>query len=63
VEVIMTSTVGVLGAGTVGRGVSRFFLAVGYPVLISNSHGPETLGDVVADLGGRRLQLEVEEVE
>jgi 8-hydroxy-5-deazaflavin:NADPH oxidoreductase len=47
----MTATVGVLGAGTIGRGVGRFFLNAGHRVLISNSRGPETLGDVAADLG------------
>jgi predicted dinucleotide-binding enzyme len=47
----MAATVGVLGAGTIGRGVSRFFLNAGHPVLISNSRGPETLAGVVADLG------------
>jgi 8-hydroxy-5-deazaflavin:NADPH oxidoreductase len=47
----MTATVGVLGAGTIGRGVGRFFLNAGHRVLISNSRGPETLVDVAADLG------------
>ena len=47
----MTATVGVLGAGTIGRGIGRLFLNAGHRVLISNSRGPETLGDVVADLG------------
>jgi hypothetical protein len=49
----MTATVGTLGAGTIGRGVGRFFLNAGYPVLISNSRGPDTLGDAVADLGAQ----------
>jgi predicted dinucleotide-binding enzyme len=47
----MTATVGVLGAGTIGRGVGRFFLNAGHRVLISNSRGPKTLSDVAADLG------------
>ena len=47
----MTATVGVLGAGTIGRGVGRFFLHAGHRVLLSNSRGPQTLGDVAADLG------------
>ena len=47
----MTATVGVLGAGTIGRGVGRFFVNAGHRVLLSNSRGPQTLGDVAADLG------------
>jgi 8-hydroxy-5-deazaflavin:NADPH oxidoreductase len=47
----MSATVGILGAGTIGRGVGRFFASAGHPVLISNSRGPETLGEVVAELG------------
>jgi predicted dinucleotide-binding enzyme len=47
----MTTAVGVLGAGLVGRTVARFYLAAGRPVVISNSRGPETLGEVVTQLG------------
>jgi predicted dinucleotide-binding enzyme len=49
----MTATVGILGAGTIGRGVGRFFLNAGHPVLISNSRGPGTLGAAVAELGAQ----------
>ena len=40
----MTPTAGILGAGTVGKAVARFFLAAGRNVVISNSRGPDSLG-------------------
>jgi 8-hydroxy-5-deazaflavin:NADPH oxidoreductase len=48
----MTETVGILGAGVVGTAVARFFLTAGRKVVISNSRGPDSLGEVTADLGG-----------
>lgn len=47
----MTPTVGVLGAGTVGKTVARFFLTAGRNVVISNGRGPDSLGEVIAELG------------
>jgi len=47
----MTPTAGILGAGTVGKAVARFFLAAGRNVVISNSRGPDSLGEVIAELG------------
>jgi predicted dinucleotide-binding enzyme len=47
----VTETVGILGAGVVGQAVARFFLTAGRNVVISNSHGPDSLGKVIADLG------------
>jgi len=47
----MTPTAGILGAGTVGQAVARFFLAAGRNVVISNSRGPDSLGEVIAELG------------
>jgi predicted dinucleotide-binding enzyme len=45
------TTIGIIGAGNIGRQVARAAIAVGYDVVISNSRGPETLADLVADLG------------
>ena len=42
---------GIIGAGHIGTNVARSALAHGYQVVISNSRGPETLSDVVAELG------------
>ncbi len=45
------STVGFIGAGKIGSQVARLALASGYRVVLSNSRGPETLADLVAELG------------
>ena len=47
----MTPTAGILGAGTVGKAVARFFLTAGGNVIISNSRGPDSLGEVISELG------------
>jgi predicted dinucleotide-binding enzyme len=46
-------TVGVIGSGRVGGTVARLAVAGGYSVVVSNSRGPETLTDLVAELGPR----------
>jgi 8-hydroxy-5-deazaflavin:NADPH oxidoreductase len=45
------TTIGIIGAGHIGSQVARAAVAHGYDVVISNSRGPETLGDLVAELG------------
>jgi predicted dinucleotide-binding enzyme len=45
------TTLGIIGAGNIGRNVARAALAHGHDVVISNSRGPDTLGDLVAELG------------
>jgi predicted dinucleotide-binding enzyme len=45
------TTLGIIGAGNIGTNVARAALAHGYDVVISNSRGPDTLTEVVADLG------------
>ena len=47
----MTETVGIIGAGVAGKAIARFFLTAGRNVVISNSRGPDTLGEVIAELG------------
>jgi predicted dinucleotide-binding enzyme len=42
---------GTIGAGTIGAALARHAIKAGYPVTLSNSRGPETLNDVVAELG------------
>ena len=44
-------TVGFIGAGHIGSQVARLALSSGYPVVISNSRGPETLVALVGELG------------
>jgi 8-hydroxy-5-deazaflavin:NADPH oxidoreductase len=44
-------TIGLIGAGHIGSQVARAAIASGYHVVISNSRGPETLTDLVSELG------------
>ena len=45
------TTIGIIGAGHIGSQVARAAVTRGYDVVISNSRGPETLADLVAELG------------
>jgi predicted dinucleotide-binding enzyme len=45
------STIGLIGAGHIGSQLARLSIASGYNVVISNSRGPETLSDLVEELG------------
>jgi 8-hydroxy-5-deazaflavin:NADPH oxidoreductase len=44
-------TIGLIGAGNIGGQLARLAVRHGYDVVISNSRGPETLADLVAELG------------
>ncbi len=43
--------IGFIGAGTVGRIMGRHFLKAGHQIVLSNSRGPESLRDLVDELG------------
>jgi 8-hydroxy-5-deazaflavin:NADPH oxidoreductase len=45
--------IGIIGSGAVGRAVATRALAAGIPVILSNSRGPDTLTEVVDELGAR----------
>jgi predicted dinucleotide-binding enzyme len=47
---VMT-TIGFIGCGMIGSTVARLSVAAGHQVALSNSRGPETLQDLVAELG------------
>ena len=47
------TTIGIIGAGHIGSQIARGAVKLGYDVVISNSRGPETLSDLVAELGPR----------
>ena len=47
----MTKTLGLIGSGNIGSAVARLAVAAGLDVVLSNSRGPETLADLVAELG------------
>src|SRR5689334_2488170 len=44
-------TIGLIGAGHIGSQVARLAVTHGYDAVISNSRGPETLVDLVRELG------------
>jgi 8-hydroxy-5-deazaflavin:NADPH oxidoreductase len=44
-------TIGVIGAGHIGRSFSLAAIAKGYEIVIANNSGPETLGELVSELG------------
>src|SRR5512140_1329231 len=46
-------TIGLIGAGHIGSQLARLAVANGYDVVLSNSRGPETLTDLVKELGPR----------
>jgi 8-hydroxy-5-deazaflavin:NADPH oxidoreductase len=45
------TTIGIIGAGHIGSQVARKAVELGYEVVISNSRGPETLTELVTELG------------
>jgi predicted dinucleotide-binding enzyme len=53
--------VGIIGSGRIGATVARLLVAAGYEVGIANSRGPESLGELVAELGERARALTVAE--
>jgi predicted dinucleotide-binding enzyme len=44
-------TIGLIGAGHIGSQLARLAVQQGYAVVVSNSRGPETLQDLVRELG------------
>jgi predicted dinucleotide-binding enzyme len=45
------TTIGFIGSGHIGSSVARAALAHGYDVVMSNSRGPETLTELIEELG------------
>lgn len=46
------TTIGIIGSGNIGGTLARLFAAQGHDVVVSNSRGPETLADLVSEIGG-----------
>lgn len=53
--------IGIIGAGRIGHALGLRFAAAGHETMLSNSRGPETLGDVVASIEGKVRAGTVEE--
>jgi 8-hydroxy-5-deazaflavin:NADPH oxidoreductase len=45
------ATIGLIGAGHIGSQVARLAIKNGYDVVVSNSRGPDTLADLIKELG------------
>ena len=50
-EVKQMSTIGIIGAGEVGSHIAVAALRSGHEVVLANSRGPETLSDLIRQLG------------
>jgi len=57
----MKKSFGVIGAGNIGQAVTKHLLKAGFPIVISNSHGPESLEGLVKSLGAGAKAGSVEE--
>ncbi|MDQ0810369.1 putative dinucleotide-binding enzyme [Streptomyces sp. B3I7] len=55
------TTVGFIGSGQIGRTVARLAVGAGHRVVLSNSRGPRTLADTIAELGPRASAATSEE--
>ncbi|MDH6279904.1 putative dinucleotide-binding enzyme [Rhodococcus sp. LBL1] len=42
---------GTIGAGTIGQALARHVVEAGYPITLSNRRGPQSLTEVIAELG------------
>ena len=47
----MKKTIGIIGAGNIGKTIAAHLLKNGYPVKISNSKQPDSLSETVSQLG------------
>lgn len=47
------TTIGLIGSGNISNTLARLAVAAGHDVVLSNSRGPQTLVDLVAELGDR----------
>jgi predicted dinucleotide-binding enzyme len=48
------TVIGIIGAGEVGSQIARSAIRNGYEVVIANSRRPETLTDLIGELGRDR---------
>ncbi|HSE40915.1 MAG TPA: NAD(P)-binding domain-containing protein [Acidobacteriota bacterium] len=51
--------IGIIGAGSIGANAARLFTEAGHDVAISNSRGPETLKELVSQLGSHAKAVTV----
>jgi len=57
----MKESIGIIGAGSIGQTVAKYFANAGYEVILSNSKAPESLSSIVKAIGGNtRAELVAE---
>jgi predicted dinucleotide-binding enzyme len=54
--------VGILGAGRMGRTLARLLADAGHDVRLANSRGPDSLRDLVAELGARAAAVAASDI-
>ena len=50
--------IGIIGAGQIGATLARKLSSVGHNVLLANSRGPETIGDVAREAGATAVRVD-----
>ena len=53
--------IGIIGSGNIGATTARLFAGAGHDVTIANSRGPESLAELVGDLGPNAQAATVED--
>jgi len=53
--------IGIIGTGNIGGTAAKLFVEAGHDVAISNSRGPETLRDLVSQLGPKARAVDVKD--
>ena len=53
--------IGIIGAGNIGANAARLFIEAGHVVAIANSRGPETLRELISELGENARAATIEE--
>jgi predicted dinucleotide-binding enzyme len=53
--------IGIIGAGNIGAATARLFVKAGHEIAISNSRGPDSLRDLVKELGEHAHAMTVDE--
>jgi 8-hydroxy-5-deazaflavin:NADPH oxidoreductase len=53
--------IGIIGAGDIGGNAAKLFAAAGHEIAIANSRGPESLTELVGEIGGKAKAVSVEE--
>src|ERR1051325_12100520 len=51
--------IGILGAGNIGAAAARLFVAAGHDVAVSNSRGPDSLCELITELGPQAYAMTI----